>query len=316
MPLVQDQTGLYRFAVKNQRIIPAFNFYDVVSMRAILNAAEETDSPVILQISQNVHKQMEPLEAFLAYVLQACGECSAPVMVHHDYLQTAESCMQMVDLGVQSVSFDGQRLSFQENMRITKEIVEYAHERGVLVEAEVGAVPGDGFVSESIYTDPMQAARFCKETGCDALAVSVGTSHGGLRKKEPLHIRYDLLDEIREAVGDVPLVLHGAASRLREYTDRVNRYGGAAEYLMMATEEEVSECRHHGVAKIYADMDNWLAVTGALREYYSKNPETIQPAVYLPVCGEAMRISVIRKIERVTKSVGLGSRYWETKSLQ
>lgn len=312
MPLVKNQNELYSYALKNHFIIPAFNIYDIDSMRAILDAAEETDSPIIVAISYKTHQNLRPIESFIRYFYDIVNYYSIPVMLHHDYLPDYESCKKAIDMGFQSVSFDGQRLPFEENMKISEMVAEYAHRNGAIAEAELGNVPGDGFVPSSVYTDPEQARIFVKNTGIDALAVSVGTSHGGLRTGKPLEIRYDLLRSIAAAVENHPLILHGAASRLKSYTDRVNRFGGSVEYLSMATEESVSETRFCGVAKIYADMDNWLSVTGALREVLSNKTEEICPINYLPFCGEAMKESAKQKIINVTKGAGYGKTFYNT----
>jgi len=311
MALVVNQRKLYAFALKNHFILPAFNFYDLESMRAIFEAAEELDSPVIAQVSLSTYANLNPVEQFVPFARAVAGQYRAPIMLHHDYLPDFNACCYAVDIGFQSVSFDGCGLPYHENMLITQQIVEYAHLRGALVEAELGNIPGDGFVSASVYTDPFQAAEFVRKTGCDALAVSVGTSHGGLRTKGSLNIEYDLLDKIKAAVGDVPLILHGAASRPRAYTDRVNHYGGNVGYLSMVPEEAISEVRLHGVAKIYADMDNWLSVTGALRQFYAQKPEVFNPILYMPVGGLAMKEAVKHKMQYVTKSAGFGREFWE-----
>lgn len=309
MPLIREQKELYAYAMAEGFIIPAFNFYDLESLRALLEAAREEDSPIILEISRWAYANLQPLDPFLAFVETAAREYPVPVMLHHDYLPTLEDCRQAVDRGFLSISIDGSRLPFEENICLTRRAAEYAHERGAFVEAELGNVPGAGFSSESIYTDPGQAAEFIERTGCDALAVSVGTTHGGLRREQPLEIQHRLLGEIRQAVGETPLALHGAASRLREYSDKVNRFGGSVEPLTMASEEEVSRTAQGGVVKIYADMDNWLAVTGGLREYFSRHPQEFQPARYLPCGGRAMKEAARRKIQRVTGGAGRGQAF-------
>ena len=306
MGLVANQRKLYAFARKNHFILPAFNFYDLESMRAIFEAAQEMDSPVIAQISLSAYGNLAPIHEFVPFVKTVTGQYSVPIMLHHDYLPDLTSCRHAVDLGFQSVSFDGSGLPYHENLYITQQVVEYAHIHGAIVEAELGNVPGDGFVAASVYTNPYQAAEFVRKTGCDALAVSAGTSHGGLRTGKPLEIEYGLLDKIKAAVGDIPLVLHGAASRPAAYTDRVNRYGGRVEYLSMTPEESVSEVRHHGVAKIYADMDNWLSVTGALRQFFAEKPDVFNPIQYMPAGGLAMKEAVKHKMEYVARSAGYG----------
>jgi fructose-bisphosphate aldolase class II len=311
MALVTNQRKLYGFALKNHFILPAFNFYDLESMRAIFEAAEELDSPIIAQVSQLAYGNLSPIDKFLPFAKAVANEFHVPIMLHHDYLSDFETCKYAIDIGFQSVSFDGSRLPYQKNIYITQQIVEYAHIHGTLVEAELGNVPGDGFAAESAYTDPYQAAVFVRKTGCDALAISAGTSHGGLRTSEPLEIQYQLLNQIRAAVGDIPLILHGAASRPSSITDHVNRYGGKVEYLSMASEEDISKTRYYGVAKIYADMDNWLSITGALRQFYIEQPEIFNPTQYMPVTGRSMKEAVKHKISCVAKSEGFGSAFYK-----
>ena len=307
MSLVKNtlQNSLYQFALSNKFIIPAFNIFDIASARAVLDAAQEEDSPIIIQVSCSTHINLRPLDKFVRYLSDMSYEYDIPIMLHHDYLPTIEACEKAIDIGFQSVSFDGQNLPFEENADCLSKVVQYAHRNGVIAEGELGNVPGDGFVKESIYTDPEQAVLFCRDTSCDALAISVGTSHGGLRTDKPLEINYSLLDKISESTVK-PLILHGAASRPKEYTDYVNIFGGNVEYLMMAPEESINEAGKHGVVKIYADIDNWLSVTGALREYFYTNPQDINPIKYLPCYEEKMKSAVKRKIQNVSGSNGYG----------
>lgn len=311
MALICNQRKLYAYALDHHFILPAFNFYDLESMRAIFEAAEELDSPVVAQISLSSYHNLAPIEKFIPFVKAVADDYEVPIMLHHDYLPSLEACQYAVDIGFPSVSFDGSMLPFHENVRITQLVAEYAHVRGAIVEAELGKVPGDGFAEASIYTDSYQAAEFVQKTGCDALAVSAGTSHGGLRTDKPLEIQYELLNRIRNATGNIPLVLHGAASRPKAYMDRVNRYGGNVEYLSMALEQTVSETRHYGVAKIYADMDNWLSVTGALRQFFVEKPELFNPMQYMPVGGLSMKEAIKHKICHVTCSDGYGRAFME-----
>jgi fructose-bisphosphate aldolase class II len=309
MPLVNDQKLIYDFALKNKFIIPAFNFFDIESMRALFEAADEADSPVIAQISLPAYKNLAPIERFIPYFKSVAEKYRAPIMLNHDYLPSFEACKYAIDIGFPYVSFDGSRLPFEENVRATVQIVQYAHPRGIMVEAEIGNVAGVGFSPNSIYTEPKQAVEFVERTGCDALAVSAGTSHGGIKAEGPLQIQYTLLDEIKKAVGSTPLVLHGAASRPKAYTDKVNRFGGNVDDLCMATEESIEKTRHHGVVKIYADMDNWLSITGALRQYFSEHSGQFNPVQYMPLGGIAMKDAIMRKMTCVTKSVGWGNAF-------
>lgn len=313
MSLVLNQKDLYLHAIKNEYIIPAFNCFDVESMRAIVEAAEEENSPVVLQLCMAMRSKVAPMDKFVPYVRSYLEGIKTPVLLNHDHMQSIDDCKAAVDMGMPSVMFDGSHLPFEENIAKTAEVVEYAHAHGVWVEAELGSIPGFEdiiFNEKSIYTRPEQAAEFIKRTGCDSLSVAVGTAHGGVRAEKPLEINFELLEQIKKAVGDFPLVLHGAASLPTDYIDEVNSLGGQVEYLMMCPEEVISETRHYGVAKVNMDVDNFLKYTYTVRKLFTEQADQFNPFVYNTVASAAMKEACRHKILNVTKSAGYGSKFY------
>lgn len=312
MPLILKQKDLYQHAINCEYIIPAFNCFDIESMRAIVSAAEDEDSPVVLQVCMAMHDKVYPLTKFVAYLKDYLEGVKIPVLLHHDHMQEVENCIKAVDMGFPSVMFDGSLLPFEANVEMTKRVTEYAHAHGVWVEAELGSIPGFEdtiFNDKSIYTNPAQAAEFIKLTGCDSLSVAVGTAHGGVKANDPLNIDFELLGEIKKSAGSTPLVLHGAASLPKNYIDEVNAYGGAVEYLSMCAEETIEQSRHFGVAKANMDVDNFLKYTYALRKIFREQAEQYNPFEYNTMASNAMREACRHKMRMVTKSAGFGSRF-------
>ena len=313
MSLVLNQKELYQHALKHEYIIPAFNCFDAESLKAIIGAAEEEDSPVVLQLCMAMRNKVAPLTHFISYAKAMINECKAPVLLHHDHMQSVEDCFSAVDMGMPSVMFDGSHLPFEENISKTAAVVEYAHAHNVWVEAELGSIPGFEdmvFAESSIYTRPLQAKEFIEKTQCDSLSVAVGTAHGGVRAEKPLEINFDLLKEIRDAVGAYPLVLHGAASLPTVYIDEVNSLGGNVEYLMMCPEEEISETRHYGVAKANMDVDNFLKYTYTVRKFFTEQSDQFNPFVYNTLASAAMKDACKHKMSAVTKSSGFGKSFY------
>lgn len=307
MPVITDINRLYDHALRNKYIIPAFHVWGIESVKAVLKAAADEDSPVIMQILTPTLDNVAPFPAFLETIQRYAEEYLVPVVVNRDHSPSVEAALQAVDMGFPSVMFDGSSLPFEENVQKTRQVTDYAHEHGVWVEAELGSIPGledETFSTHTQYTDPEQAADFLKKTGCDSLAVAVGTAHGGVQAEEHLKIDFELLEKIREAVGKVPLVLHGAAALPWELVDEVNRYGGKAERLMMCTEETIERTRLYGVAKANMDVDNWLAVTAALRKQFAEKPEQFNPIVYMKETETAMYHVIRHKMRNVTHSAG------------
>ncbi|MBS6645763.1 MAG: class II fructose-bisphosphate aldolase family protein [Clostridiaceae bacterium] len=317
MPLIKNQKDLYMHAEHNHYIIPACHFCEVLTLHAVLDAAKEENSPVILQIGVPNRPNFSPMPQFITYVEEVCRQYPVPVILNHDHISTVDSCRWAIDNGFLSVMFDGSHLPFEENIDKTKEITEYAHSRGACVEAELGSIPGFEdlvFSENSVFTEPEKAAEFIRRTGCDSLAVAVGTAHGGVKAGHPLEIDFGQLQSIKKAVGDFPLVLHGAASLPEFLVDEVNRYGGKAEYLDMCREETIEKTRYYGVVKANMDVDNMLVFTAALRKEFTEHPEKYNHTQYLKTAAEAMKNEVRRKMRDVTKSAGHAAAFWEVES--
>jgi len=314
MSLILNQKELYQHAVDHEYIIPAFNCFDIESMRAIVGAAVNEDSPVVLQVCMAMHGKVHPLEKFVSYLKDYLSDVRIPVLLNHDHMQSVEDCMKAIDMGFPSVMFDGSHLPFKENVKKTKKVVEYAHANGVWVEAELGSIPGfEDFIfnSKSIYTNPLQAAEFISLTDCDSLSVAVGTTHGGVRGEGSLEMDFELLAEIKQAVGKIPLVLHGAASLPKEYIDEVNAYGGTVEYLSMCLEPTIEMSRHYGVAKANMDVDNFLKYTYIIRKFFTEHPDQFNPFEYNTMACKEMQEACRHKIKHVSKSAGFGTRFLE-----
>lgn len=312
MPVIRDIHRLYAHALKNKYIIPAFHVWGIESVKAVLRAAADEDSPVIMQILTPTLDNVAPFPAFLETIRVYAEEYPVPVVVNRDHSPSVEAAVKAVDMGFPSVMFDGSSLPFDENVRKTRQVTDYAHERGVWVEAELGSIPGledEAFSTCTRYTEPEQASEFLEKTGCDSLAVAVGTAHGGVRAEEHLKIDFERLENIQKAAGKVPLVLHGAAALPWELVDEVNLYGGKAEHLMMCTEETIERTRLYGVAKANMDVDNWLAVTAALRKQFAQKPEQFNPIVYMKETENAMYRVVRHKMHNVSRSTGMAARF-------
>ena len=312
MPLINNQKALYQHALQNEYIMLASHICGLMSMKALVEAAEEENSPIIIQVGTGTREVFSPYPKFIKYLRDFCADYKAPVLLNHDHMQSVEDAMWAIDNGLPSIMFDGSHLPFEDNVAQTRRIVDYAHERGAWVEAELGNIPGFEdmvFSAKTVYTDPGKAAEFIDRTGCDSLAVAVGTAHGGVRAGKPLEIDFDLLGRLKKAVGATPLVLHGAASLPRPYIDEVNKYGGAAEPLDMCPETTIEKTRRHGVAKTNMDVDNMLVVTGAIRKHFAEHPEDYNHTRYLKVAAKALKGEIRRKMRDVTKSSGRGSSF-------
>lgn len=312
MPLVSNQKALYQHALQNKYIMLASHVCGLMPIKALAEGAEEENSPIIIQVGGSSREIFAPFPKFMKYLRDLLADYKAPILLNHDHMQSVEDCLWAVDNGLPSIMFDGSHLPFEENVAKTKQIADYAHPRGVWVEAELGNIPGFEdmvFSADTVYTDPGKAAEFIERTGCDSLAVSVGTAHGGVRAGHPLEIDFALLERIKKAVGDTPLVLHGAASLPRRYIDAVNQYGGQAEPLDMCPEETIEKTRHYGVAKTNMDVDNMLVITGSIRKYFVEHPDDYNHVRYLKPAAKALKEEVKRKMRDVTKSSGHGSSF-------
>lgn len=309
---------MFMKAYEGQYAVPAFNFVCLEQMLAAVEACIETDSPVIIQASANVRKYMGPI--MVQRMAQACVEMikergrNLPVALNLDHGQSFEDCKSCVDSGFSSVMIDGSSLPYDENVRLTSKVVDYAHKFGVSVEGELGVLSGsedDITHSESHYTDPLTAEDFVRKTGVDSLAISIGTSHGvvkiKVKKGEPLpELRFDILDDLEKRLPGFPIVLHGASAILPKYVEMINTYGGKLEEAQGIPESQIIKVSKKAVCKINIASDGWIATTAVIRKILSENPAAIDPRKYLSAARDEMRGLYIRKINEVFGCAGKG----------
>lgn len=310
MPIVTS-TEMFKKAYEGGYAIGAFNVNNMEIIQGITEAAAEENSPVILQVSAGARKYAK--HVYLMKLIEAAAEDTGlPICVHLDHGESFEVCKSCIDGGFTSVMIDGSKHTFEENIRITREVVQYAHDRGVVVEGELGRLEGvedDVTVSaeESSYTDPDQVEEFVRETGVDSLAVAIGTSHGAFKFKpgqEPL-LRFDILEEIERRLPGFPIVLHGASSVIPKYVDAINASGGALKSAIGIPEDMLRQATKMAVCKINIDSDLRLAMTAGVREYLAGHPEAFDPRSYLIPGRENIKELVRSKIVNVLGSGGM-----------
>lgn len=309
---------MFAKAFKGGYAIPAYNFNNMEQMQAIVQAAVETKSPVILQVSKGARAYANA--TLLRYMAQGAVEyakelgCPNPqIVLHLDHGPNFETCKDCIDNGFSSVMFDGSALPYDENVAETKKVVEYAHAHGVTVEAELGVLGGvedDVAAEESKYTKPEEVVDFVTKTGCDSLAISIGTSHGrckftpaqctrgadGVLNPPPL--AFDILEKVSEKLGDFPIVLHGSSSVPQEYVKEIEKYGGSIPDSVGIPEEQLRKAAKLAVCKINIDSDGRLAMTAAVRKHLSENPGDFDPRQYLkPARDELIKMYSRKNIE-------------------
>jgi fructose-bisphosphate aldolase, class II len=305
---------MFHKAMTGSYAIPAYNFNNLEQLQAIVSACAETASPVIIQVSKGARSYAN--ETMLRYMALGAVKMARqmgsniPIALHLDHGDSFELCQSCVDSGFSSVMIDGSHLPYDENIELTRKVVDYAHRHDVTVEGELGVLAGieDEVQAEhSTYTKPEEVEDFVKRTGVDSLAISIGTSHGAYKFKikegeEPPPLRFDILEEVERRVPGFPIVLHGASSVVKEYVTLINQYGGRMEGAVGVSEEQLRRAAAGAVCKINIDSDGRLAVTARIREYMAKHPEEFDPRKYL---GEA-RKELIRLIRHKNEAV-LGS---------
>jgi len=307
--------------------VGAFNVNNLEQIQAIMEAANETESPVIAQASRGARAYTN--DVFLIAMMKAAAEFypTIPVALHQDHGNSPETCMSAIDLGFTSVMMDGSLLAdgktpadLEYNVRVTREVVEYAHARGVSVEGELGTLGGleDGVGSGEIHlTDPDQAVEFVERTGVDALAVAIGTSHGPYKFTRPPDsdvLAMDLIEEIHARLPEVHLVMHGSSSVPAHLIDEINRYGGEIKPTWGVPVEEIQQGIRHGVRKINVDTDSRLAMTGAVRRVLSESPEEFDPRSYLTEARTAMQETVAERMRQFGQAGHAGD--YEAKPLE
>lgn len=316
-----NSKDLFQKAVKGGYAIPAFNFNNLEQMQAIIAACVETKSPVILQVSSGARKYAN--QTLLRFLAQGAVEYAKelgyaiPIVLHLDHGDTFELCKSCIDSGFSSVMIDGSHLSYEKNIELTKQVVEYAHAHGVTVEGELGVLAGieDDVVAEhSTYTHPEEVEDFVKKTGVDSLAISIGTSHGANKFKPeqctlnadgvlvPPPLKFDILEEIEKRIPGFPIVLHGASSVPAELVKTINANGGKMKDTVGIPEEQLRRAASSAVCKINIDSDGRLAMTAAVRKVFVENPGEFDPRKYLGPARDQLKVLYKHKINNVLGS--------------
>ncbi len=284
--------------------IGGFNVNNMEIIQGIMEAGNLEKSPLILQVSAGARRYAG--QGYIIKLMEAAlAENDLPVCLHLDHGQNFEICKEVIDGGFTSVMIDGSHLSFEENIALTKQVVAYAHDRGVWVEAELGQLAGvedDVDVEHSVYTNPDQAAEFVGRTGCDSLAIAIGTSHGAYKFAGEAKLDFERLEKIKALLPGYPIVLHGASSVPQEFVDMANQYGAQIAGAKGVPEDLLRKAAASAVCKINIDTDIRLAMTATIRKYLAENPSHFDPRQYLQVARNAVRDMVAHKIRNVLGS--------------
>lgn len=314
---------MFAKAIKGGYAIPAFNFNNMEQMQAIIQACVEASSPVILQVSSGARKYAN--QTLLRYMAQGAVEYAKelgkniPIVLHLDHGNSFELCKSCIDMGFSSVMIDGSSLPYDENVALTKKVVEYAHQFDVTVEGELGVLAGvedEVSAEHHTYTDPADVIDFVSKTGVDSLAISIGTSHGANKFKPeqctrnaegilvPPELRFDILAEIEKKLPGFPIVLHGASSVPQEYVKIINTHGGALKDAVGIPEEQLRRAAKSAVCKINIDSDGRLAMTAAIRKIFVDQPAEFDPRKYLGPARDELKKLYMHKCESVLGSAG------------
>lgn len=294
---------MFEKSMKEHFAIGAFNVNNMEIIQGIVDAATEENSPVILQASSSAIKYARI--GFLKKMIEAAlEENDIPIALHLDHGPDFETCKMCIDHGFSSVMIDGSKYDFEENVALTKKVVEYAHNRGVVVEAELGKLAGiedevNVAASDAMFTDPDQAKEFVERTECDSLAIAIGTSHGAYKFKGEAKLRFDILEKVKERLPNTPIVLHGASTVIPELVELCNKYGANIPGAKGVPDEMLHEASLRGVSKINVDTDLRLAMTGAIRKALIENPEVFDPRKYMQPARELIKETVQHKIRDV-----------------
>ena len=314
---------MFAKAIKGGYAIPAFNFNNLEQMQAIIQACVEKSSPVILQVSSGARKYAN--QTLLRYMAQGAVEYAKelgkniPIVLHLDHGDSFELCKDCIDMGFSSVMIDGSHLPYEENVALTKKVVEYAHKHDVTVEGELGVLAGvedEVSAEHHTYTEPDQVEDFVKKTGVDSLAISIGTSHGANKFKPeqctrnadgilvPPPLRFDILKEIEKRIPGFPIVLHGSSSVPQDQVAIINKFGGAMKDAIGIPEEQLREAAKSAVCKINIDSDGRIAMTAAVREVLYTKPAEFDPRKYLGPARDNLKKLYMHKVENVLGSAG------------
>ena len=294
---------MFAKALVSDYAIGAFNVNNMEIVQGIVDAAKIEKAPLILQVSAGARKYARP--AYLVKLVEAAIEDTGlDICLHLDHGEDFDICKKCVDDGFTSVMVDGSKHPFEENIALTKQVVEYAHAHGVVVEAELGKLAG---VEDNISvdersakcTDPAEAQEFVERTGVDSLAIAIGTSHGAYKFKGDPYLDFERLKEIHALIPETPLVLHGASTVLREFVDRCNEFGGEIPGAQGVPEEMIREATKYGICKVNIDTDLRLAMTAEIRRFLVENPSEFDPRKYLGPARDAIQRMVQHKIRDV-----------------
>ena len=302
MPLVTS-TEMFKKAYEGGYAIGAFNVNNMEIIQGVVGAAMEEKAPLILQVSSGARKYANTI--YLKKMVEAAVEESGlPICLHLDHGDTFELCKDCVDNGFTSVMIDASHHSFEENIKITRSVVEYAHDHGVVVEAELGRLAGiEDAVNvsdkDAAYTDPDQVQEFVNRTGVDSLAIAIGTSHGAFKFKGEPKLRFDILEEVGKRLPGFPIVLHGASSVPQDLVEQINEYGGNMPGAKGVPEEMLRQAATMAVCKINIDSDIRMAVTATIRKYFKENPSHFDPRQYLGPARNAVKEIVRHKLVNV-----------------
>jgi fructose-bisphosphate aldolase, class II len=309
-----NSKGLFSKAVKGGYAIPAFNFNNLEQLQAIISACVDTKSPVILQVSKGARKYAN--QTLLQYLAKGAVEyakelgCAIPIVLHLDHGDSFETCVSCIESGFSSVMIDGSHFSYEENVRLTKQVVEFAHKYDVTVEGELGVLAGiedEVSAEHSSYTRPEEVEDFVKKTGVDSLAISIGTSHGAFKFKVkpgelPPPLRFDILEEVEKRIPGFPIVLHGASSVPQDIVAEINKYGGKMENTVGISEDQLRKAAKSAVCKINIDSDGRLAMTAAIRKVLFEKPGEFDPRNYLGPARDKLKELYKHKVLNVLGS--------------
>ncbi|HEY8348509.1 MAG TPA: class II fructose-1,6-bisphosphate aldolase [Clostridia bacterium] len=307
MPLVTT-TEMFKKAYEGGYAIGAFNVNNMEIVQGITEAAKEVNAPLILQVSSGARKYAK--HTYLVKLVEAAiEETGLPICLHLDHGDSFELCKSCIDGGFTSVMIDGSHLPFEENIKLTKQVVDYAHAHGVVVEGELGRLAGieDAVnVSEedAAFTKPEEVEEFVSRTGVDSLAIAIGTSHGAYKFKGEAKLRFDILEEVARRLPGFPIVLHGASSVIPEFVEKINKYGGNMPGAKGVPEDMLRKAAQSAVCKINIDSDLRLAMTATIREYFAQHPDHFDPRQYLGPARQAIKDLVKHKLIHVLGCAG------------
>ena len=299
MPLVTT-TEMFKKAYAGGYAVGAFNVNNMEIIQGITEAAKEENAPLILQVSKGARNYANPI--YLRKLVEAAIEDTGlPICLHLDHGDSFETCKSCIDDGFTSVMIDGSHLPFEENIALAKRVVEYAHDHGVVVEAELGRLAGvedeiKVSAEDSSYTQPEEVNEFVSRTGVDSLAIAIGTRHGAYKFKGEAKLRFDILEEVSRLLPGFPIVLHGASSVVPEFVEMINQYGGSMPGAQGVPEDMLRQAARSAVCKINIDSDLRLAMTAAIRKHMAEHPSDFDPRQYLSPARTAIKEMVKHKI--------------------